>query len=418
MNDSQVASPETRAALECLARELEATMPNLLDEVRDLLAHEWQDFAQFLDEHHPEVDEAAVLFVHRLLDMAERRPACGREHRQTRLVFEQIGRQQFEDGGELSDLLSAYQVGARAAWRHVAESALRIGLGPHLLAALAEAVFAFVDEFSTASAHGYVLEQASSSAARAHRREELAELLLSGRSDKVGLDSAAERAGWPLPATAAVVLADPADTAASAAVEGLDMNTLPIRLPNLTGVIVPGLVTGERGRRLTAALDGHAVVIGKSLTLDLLPAGLHIARTALDLRRAGVLVDSPVHVGEHLDTVIANRDQRLLSLLRDDVLQPLQSIPPGTRDRLVETLRCWLWNMGDRQAMAHELHIHPQTVRYRLGRLQELFGGRLDEPHERARLFLVLAWSMPHARPKTPLAQRTNGHNGTDLYRR
>ncbi|MFI1916602.1 PucR family transcriptional regulator [Nocardia sp. NPDC020380] len=395
MTKAQNESPETLAALARLARELDATMPHLLDEVRDLLVHEWPEFAQFLDENHPEVDDAGVLFVHRLLDMAEHARGRGREHTQARMMFEQIGRQQFQDGSELSDLLSAYQVGAKAAWRHVAETALKLDLGPEQLAALAEAVFDFVDEFSTASAHGYVLEQSASSMAREHRRAELGELLLSGRTDRNGLRAAAERAGWPLPSTAALVLADPEDAPASTIVERLDMNTLPIRRPDLTGVIVPGPVTDERARHLTEMLKGHAVVLGGFLTLDLLPVALTIAQTALDLRKAGVLVDSPVRVGEHLDTVIANRDQRLLQVLRDQVLQPLESVPQGTRDRLVETLRSWLWNMGDRQAMARELHIHPQTVRYRMGRLHELYGGRLDDPRERARVFLVLAWSRP-----------------------
>ena len=45
--------------------------------------------------------------------------------------------------------------------------------------------------------------------------------------------------------------------------------------------------------------------------------------------------------------------------------------------------------------MAEELHVHRQTVRYRLGRLSELFGSALQDPDERARLLLVLAWDPP-----------------------
>ena len=42
--------------------------------------------------------------------------------------------------------------------------------------------------------------------------------------------------------------------------------------------------------------------------------------------------------------------------------------------------------------MAEELHVHPQTVRYRMGRLHDLFGDTLDDPAVRARLMLALAW--------------------------
>jgi DNA-binding PucR family transcriptional regulator len=53
--------------------------------------------------------------------------------------------------------------------------------------------------------------------------------------------------------------------------------------------------------------------------------------------------------------------------------------------------------MGDRQAVAAELHVHPQTVRYRLARLHELFGAELDDPETRLRLTLALAWGEPRS---------------------
>jgi hypothetical protein len=49
-------------------------------------------------------------------------------------------------------------------------------------------------------------------------------------------------------------------------------------------------------------------------------------------------------------------------------------------------------NMGNRKAVADELHVHPQTVRYRLTQLRELFGSALDDPATRAALLLALAW--------------------------
>ena len=40
--------------------------------------------------------------------------------------------------------------------------------------------------------------------------------------------------------------------------------------------------------------------------------------------------------------------------------------------------------------MARRLEIHPQTARYRLGRLRELFGDALDDPESRFWLELAL----------------------------
>jgi DNA-binding PucR family transcriptional regulator len=41
-------------------------------------------------------------------------------------------------------------------------------------------------------------------------------------------------------------------------------------------------------------------------------------------------------------------------------------------------------------AAAAELHVHPQTVRYRLARLREYFGDQLEQPDRRFELELAL----------------------------
>jgi hypothetical protein len=63
----------------------------------------------------------------------------------------------------------------------------------------------------------------------------------------------------------------------------------------------------------------------------------------------------------------------------------------GTHYR--ETLNAWLDSFGDNALAARSLHIHPNTVRYRLQRIVEVSGIRLDDPDERlvAMLHLRLA---------------------------
>ena len=57
------------------------------------------------------------------------------------------------------------------------------------------------------------------------------------------------------------------------------------------------------------------------------------------------------------------------------------------------TLAAWLDNFGDNALTARSLSIHPNTVRYRLQRIVEVSGIRLDDPDERlvAMLHLRLA---------------------------
>jgi DNA-binding PucR family transcriptional regulator len=57
---------------------------------------------------------------------------------------------------------------------------------------------------------------------------------------------------------------------------------------------------------------------------------------------------------------------------------------------LSETLLAWLDHQGRVPEIAAALNVHPQTVRYRLGRLRELFGAQLDDPQVRFELALVL----------------------------
>jgi hypothetical protein len=72
------------------------------------------------------------------------------------------------------------------------------------------------------------------------------------------------------------------------------------------------------------------------------------------------------------------------------VLQPLAGLPEAARQRLSQTLLAWLLHQGRREDVAAQLHVHPQTVRYRMGQVRELFGDRLDDPRTVRDLILVL----------------------------
>jgi PucR C-terminal helix-turn-helix domain/GGDEF-like domain len=433
-----------------LIPELEGRLPALLDEVGERLREYWPDYARFLTESRHEVNGAAAAFVHSLVALAHQdlsyrpagssdygagpvtsgpraaegppagnrpgvpgvpgvppaaslggQPAPGAwgepEEGPQDAMFEEIGRLQWRQGRELTTLLSAYQVGARVAWHHVSSTALEVGVEPAGLAALAEAVFVFVDRLSSASVRGYVREQSEAAVTRERLREEVAELLLSDRSDSVAVRAAATRAGWPLPKEAAVVLVEPSNEVGQHLLARLPWPCLSVRRSGLLGAIVPDPAGPGRRQRLATVLHGGQAVVGHPVALGSLPASLRIAEVAAELRRAGLLTQDPVFVEEHLDAIIVHRDPRLLQALRRQCLAPLAGLAPAVQERLAETLASWLWHMGDRRAVAAELHIHPQTVRYRLGQLREHFGAALEDPASRVRLTLVLAWGSPAA---------------------
>jgi len=82
----------------------------------------------------------------------------------------------------------------------------------------------------------------------------------------------------------------------------------------------------------------------------------------------------------HLAHLVVSADATAREDLRARVLAPLADLRPSTADKLVETLRLWLLHHGRRDEIAAALFVHPQTVRYRMGQLREIFGDRLNDP--------------------------------------
>ena len=95
----------------------------------------------------------------------------------------------------------------------------------------------------------------------------------------------------------------------------------------------------------------------------------------------------------HLVELVLGADREAAGDLRRLVLAPLDQLRPNTAERLAETLRSWLLHQGQRDAVAADLFVHAQTVRYRMTQLRELFGERLNDPQ--AVLELIMALSIP-----------------------
>ncbi len=139
-----------------------ARLPGILAEVRELLAEQQPDYAGFLAGDFDEILGASEGFIARLVGLADRdrstiapELASGIEQ----ALFEEIGRIHYQQRREISPLLTAYRTGAAVAWRHVSDTALRLGVPAEMFAGLAAVVFAAVDQLSSASLRGYVQAQ-------------------------------------------------------------------------------------------------------------------------------------------------------------------------------------------------------------------------------------------------------------------
>ncbi|MGH3827197.1 MAG: PucR family transcriptional regulator [Pseudonocardiaceae bacterium] len=384
-------------------------LPEILTEVGALLTERQPEYASFLAKSFEEILGAAEGFITRLVALAGRdssttaapQVASGIEQ----ALFQEIGRLHYQQKRDVTPLLAAYRTGAEVTWRHMADAALELGVPAEALAGLAAAVFAAVNQLSSASWRGYVQAQSAAGQDRERLRGELTELLLSDRCDTAALRAAAARAEWPLPRQAAVVLIEPDNEVGRALLNRLDDSCLRLRQPTMLVAIVPDPQGPGARQRLERALRGAGAVVGATVPLDRLPASVDLAEHAVRLRRARLLSDDPLFVDEHLDAMLVHHDDQLLAALRQQYLAPLAALPGPTRDRLQATLTSWLLNMGNHKAVAQELHVHPQTVRYRLTQLRERFGTTLEDPATRSALLLALAWG-PAITETDPLAPR------------
>ncbi|MCL9758388.1 helix-turn-helix domain-containing protein [Frankia sp. AiPa1] len=157
------------------------------------------------------------------------------------------------------------------------------------------------------------------------------------------------------------------------------------------------LSAAERGPARTALagrLAGLAAVVGPAVPWAQSAASAARARFARDARAAGRLAAAaaadPLFTDEHLSALLLARDPGLVTDLATRLLAPFDGLPHRTRERLAETLLQWLSLRGQRGLIAERLHIHPQTVRYRVNQLRDLFGPSLEDPDTRFDLELVL----------------------------
>jgi len=374
---------------------LRAELPGLADEMLTVIGTEVPAYARPLEgEFGRGIRRGVQEALQRFLELAgglERPDEPGRAAA-SRELYVALGRGEARVGRPLDALLSAYRVGARVTWSRLAELGLREGLPPDLLVQLAAAVFAYIDEISSASAAGHAAEQSHLVSERERRHEALARLLL-GEAPAGLVDEAVTVAGWtPSVTLTPVLLADP-DARRLAARWDERSLLLPGESagPGRALVLLPDVDGPGRVERLSATL----AATGPSVLGPVRPWRESSTAAALVLRAAALQSADllpggrPLRVEQHLAALVVHADPLALAELGTVRLAPLEALTELARERMTSTLRSWLAHHGDRQQVAAELGIHPQTVRYRVGQLRELFGEQLEDPARRLELALV-----------------------------
>ncbi len=303
-----------------------------------------------------------------------------------------LGRGEHRAGRALDALQSAYRVGARVAWREMAQIGAAEGIEPTTMYKLAEAIFAYIDRWAAASVAGFTEAEAIHAGALQARRHALLELLASDAPpDRAELERRTEAAG----------LAPPARQVAALAVDVSDPAQLARRLPSgsigaalgAVGVVLIADPDGPgRLAQTRRALRDRRAVLGPTVAWEQAGTSVRRALLAWPLHAAGGLGEQALaRTDDHLVTLLLAASPRLTDELVQRSLGALREMTAGARERAIATLTAWLDAHGDVSAAAETLHVHPQTVRYRLSGLREAFGDRaLDDPVGRLELALAL----------------------------
>ncbi|HYN28772.1 MAG TPA: helix-turn-helix domain-containing protein [Dermatophilaceae bacterium] len=318
-----------------------------------------------------------------------------------------LGRDEARSHRSIDTLLSAYRIGSRVHWQELSRAAVEHDLGAQEVAALAAMVFAYADRLSAASVTGHAEEAASATRLLDQRLERLTRAISDGL-DRGTLERRAQQAHWAPPETLTAIVV-PFTHAPTLVTPDRATLRFPLDQPgdDLVALFVPDRHRDRRG--LLDSLRGSSAVVGPTKPWWQGAISLRRALRALEVLprpRAGAVLDTEAHLRE----LVVLADPESLTDLRRDVLAPLRDLPDETAGRLAETLLTWLLLQGRREDVAAALHIHPQTVRYRMNQIRERFGERLRDADRVHDLILALGAApaptasspAPAPRPRRP----------------
>jgi len=306
------------------------------------------------------------------------------------------GRRRAQEGAPLPELLRAYRLGFAFLWEELLAEARATGDGAvHALTDTAAAILTCSDEYAIALTEAYREAVSDRLVTTDRHRSALVEALVTGGVSAHGPAwEVAKLLDLPYEGSFVAVVAE--NTAlGTASLTGVEGRLAPHDIASAwrlspdqqVGVVCIGrrpveLVVGVLGELATCRVG----VSPTYATVDHTPRAVRLARIAMqNLQAPGVAQfdDSPLGVLVAADPGVA-RD------VVQRVFGRLLALDAEDRAGLLGTVEAWLEAGGSATAAGQALFCHPNTVRYRLRRVEELTGRSVDVPRAAAELAVAL----------------------------
>ncbi|MFS3130172.1 helix-turn-helix domain-containing protein [Nocardioides sp. Bht2] len=312
-------------------------------------------------------------------------------------LFREMGYEEALEGHTLEPMRRSLRIATRHSWSLIHQFATANSFDAAFLGRLGDALFSFLDYLDQEVARGHQTGKLGKRSDRERARAHLISQILTESSDSNArlseLTADAESAGWRLP---------------------LDMVLMRVtfhgefphfRLPE--DVLVeadtsPALVicSSRQAQPIADLITRSGPGLRVAMSWPLRPtqgaAADRWVRRALNLVDTGVISPVPILACRDYATQLwLHAEPHLRRQLTLELLQPLLAETPNSREILAETMLAWLESRDSAPAIAARLGVHPQTVRYRWKRINELFGELLHDPEYVVTVTMLLKATVP-----------------------
>jgi PucR C-terminal helix-turn-helix domain/GGDEF-like domain len=311
---------------------------------------------------------------------------------------QRTGRRRAQEGVPLPELLRAYRLGFAFLWEELLAEARAAGDGAvRALTDTAAAILACSDEYAIALTEAYREAVSDRILTTDRHRSALVEALVTGgMSDHGPAWEVAKLLDLPYEGTFVAVVAEN-KALGTEPLAGAEARLAPHDVASawrLQPEQEVGVVSlGRRPVELVADVLGELAAgrVGVSptySTVDHTPRAVRLARIAMQNLPVGApgvarFDDSP------LGALVAADPSAARDVVQR-VLGRLLALDAEDRSMLLATVEAWLDAGGAATAAGHALFCHPNTVRYRLRRVEELTGRSVDAPRAAAELTVAL----------------------------